>query len=86
MLVACSIFQQKLPCLLSCLISTQVLHVKNNQKYWVIIVTVHAHYVTTVYNYTRTKVPSFNEHIWQLALENNHELQLIPDFILIIFS
>jgi len=30
-------------------------------------VTVHARYVTTVYN-TRTKVPSFYEQIWQLTI------------------
>jgi len=33
---------------------------------------------------TRTKVPSFCEQIWQLWLENNHELQIIADFIVII--
>jgi len=40
-------------------------------------------YVTTVYNYTRTKVSSFYEQIWQMTLESNHELQIIADFIVI---
>jgi len=31
-------------------------------------VTVRAHYVTTVYNYTRTKVSCFYEQIWQLTV------------------
>jgi len=43
-----------------------------------------AHDVTTAYNYTRTNVPSFYEHIWQLTLENNHELQIFADFIVIV--
>ena len=30
----------------------------------------------------RTKVPSFCEQIWQLTLENNHELQIIADFLI----
>ena len=34
--------------------------------------------------YTRTKVPSFYEQIWQLTLENSHELQITADFIVIV--
>jgi len=52
--------------------------VKNTQNFWV-------PNVKTVWNnYTRTKVPSFYEQIWQFTLENNHELQIIADFIVII--
>jgi len=42
---------------------------------WV-AVTVYARYVTAVYNYTRTKVASFYEHIWQLTIENNHVINV----------
>jgi len=41
-------------------------------------------YVKTVYNHTKTKVPSFYEQIWQFTLENNHDVQIIADFIVII--
>jgi len=34
--------------LLSCLISTRVLDIKNIQNFWVLNVTVHAHYVVTI--------------------------------------
>jgi len=58
-LIACSVFREKLPCWLSCLIWTRVLDFKNTQNFWVLNVTdsqlIHTRYVTTVYNYSTRK-------------------------------
>jgi len=67
MLIACSIFRQKLP--LTVMFNNN--SSSRRQEYSKLLssnIAVQAHYVTTVYNYTRTKVPSFYEQIWQLII------------------